>query len=99
MKSDDAALAQRAARMTVTSGDLDASGTIAFAAHKLTGAIVVAGVGVHSIRLRLEVARTSDGAAVAEAMLVSACVDRERRSTALPAGFADALRARLAPRD
>ena len=57
--------------------------------------VLVGGVGVHSVRLQIGVVRAADHRAIAEATLVSACVDRERRSAALPDAFAHALRERV----
>ena len=56
--------------------------------------VLVGGVGVHSVRLQIGVVRAADHGAIAEATLVSACVDGDRRSAALPDAFANALRAR-----
>lgn len=52
--------------------------------------IVVAGVGVHSVRFAFDITR--DGTLVAEASLVSACVDSARKSIALPNDIAGILR-------
>jgi len=53
----------------------------------------VGGVGVHSIRLHVDVTRATDDALLAEATIVSACVDRARKSVPLPESLATALRA------
>ena len=55
----------------------------------------VSGVGLHSVRMKVNFYRRSDGALLAEATLVVACVDRERKPAALPADFAQALRAQI----
>ncbi|GAC1309916.1 MAG: thioesterase family protein [Vulcanimicrobiaceae bacterium] len=54
--------------------------------------IDVAGIGVHSVRFACEIFR--DDALVAEATIVNACVDADRRSISMPGDIADALRAR-----
>jgi acyl-CoA thioester hydrolase len=57
----------------------------------------VAGVGVHSVRLLIDIVRAADDATLAEATVVSACMDRiSRKSAALPEGVAIALRNHLA---
>jgi acyl-CoA thioester hydrolase len=57
----------------------------------------VAGVGVHSVRLLIDIVRAADDATLAEATVVSACMDRRsRKSAALPEGVAVALRAHFA---
>jgi acyl-CoA thioesterase FadM len=57
----------------------------------------VAGVGVHSVRLLIDIVRATDDATLAEATVVSACMDRtSRKSAALPEGVATALRVHLA---
>ena len=53
--------------------------------------IVVAGVGIHSVRFAVSIVR--DETLIAESTLVSACVDRSRKSIALPDDIALALRA------
>ena len=54
----------------------------------------VAGVGVHSVRMTIDIVRVADDTTVAEATVVSACMDRDtRRSIALPERLAAALRA------
>jgi acyl-CoA thioester hydrolase len=59
----------------------------------------VAGVGIHSVRLKVDIHRASDEALLAEARLVTACVDHEtRKSKPLPPEFADALRAKIKER-
>jgi YbgC/YbaW family acyl-CoA thioester hydrolase len=55
----------------------------------------VSGVGIHSVRLKMEIYRASDEALLAEARLVAACVDRSRKSVPLPPAFADALRSKI----
>jgi YbgC/YbaW family acyl-CoA thioester hydrolase len=61
----------------------------------LTLRTTVAGVGVHSVRLRIDVLRASDGVQAAALTLVAACVDSANRSVSMPAELAEALRARL----
>jgi YbgC/YbaW family acyl-CoA thioester hydrolase len=56
----------------------------------------VGGVGVHSVRLKIEFVRKSDGVQIATSTLVATCVDLERRSVPMPAELATALRSRLA---
>ncbi len=56
----------------------------------------VAGVGVHSVRLAIDAERDSDGAPLAEATMVTACMGADRKSAPLPDVFAAALRARMA---
>lgn len=58
----------------------------------LTLSISVAGVGVHSVRFAFDIFRGET--LVAESTLVSACVDRARKSLALPDDIAGSLRAR-----
>jgi acyl-CoA thioester hydrolase len=59
--------------------------------------LTVAGVGVHSVRLLIDIVRATDDATLAEATVVSACMDRRsRKSAALPEGVAVALRAHFA---
>jgi acyl-CoA thioester hydrolase len=59
--------------------------------------LTVAGVGVHSVRLLIDIVRATDDATLAEATVVSACMDRtSRKSAALPEGVAIALRGHLA---
>jgi YbgC/YbaW family acyl-CoA thioester hydrolase len=55
----------------------------------------IAGVGVHSVRMKIDVLRASDGAQSASLTLVAACVDSAGRSASMPAELAQALRARL----
>jgi acyl-CoA thioester hydrolase len=55
----------------------------------------VNGVGIHSVRLKVNVYRRADQALLAEVTLVSACVDKKRKPAPLPAAFADALRAQI----
>ncbi|MBD5656961.1 MAG: acyl-CoA thioesterase [Candidatus Eremiobacteraeota bacterium] len=57
----------------------------------------VGGVGVHSIRLHVEVSRAAETALLAEATMVTACVNRARKSVPLPDGLAAALRAQITP--
>jgi acyl-CoA thioesterase FadM len=57
----------------------------------------VGGVGVHSIRLHVEVSRAAETALLAEATMVTACIDRARKSVPLPDGMAAALRAIVQP--
>jgi YbgC/YbaW family acyl-CoA thioester hydrolase len=52
----------------------------------------VTGLGVHSVRMKVNVHRLEDEALLAEASLVLACVDKARKPTPLPAAFAAALR-------
>jgi acyl-CoA thioester hydrolase len=58
----------------------------------LTLRISVAGVGIHSVRFAVGILR--DQTLIAESMLVSACVDRDRKSVAIPDDIALALRER-----
>jgi YbgC/YbaW family acyl-CoA thioester hydrolase len=67
----------------------------AFLDDVLSLGVRVGGVGVHSVRLHVEVNRESE--LLAEATLVASCIDLQRRSVPLPADFASALRAHLAP--
>jgi acyl-CoA thioester hydrolase len=55
----------------------------------------VSGVGIHSVRLKVDIYRASDEALLAEARLVAACVDGTRKSVPLPPTFADALRTKI----
>jgi YbgC/YbaW family acyl-CoA thioester hydrolase len=57
--------------------------------------VSVAGVGVHSYRLAVEIVLVEHDVLVAEATIVAACVDHARRSVPLPDAFAAALRAAL----
>jgi YbgC/YbaW family acyl-CoA thioester hydrolase len=58
----------------------------------------VAGVGVHSVRMLIDIIRASDDATLAEATVISACIDRvTRKSAPLPERVAFALRAHLTP--
>jgi YbgC/YbaW family acyl-CoA thioester hydrolase len=57
-------------------------------------ALTVAGVGVHSVRYAIDIVRASDDVTLAEATVVSACMDRAtRKSVALPESIAQTLRA------
>ncbi len=57
----------------------------------------VAGVGVHSVRFAIAVVRGADDVTLAEATVVSACMDRTtQKSVALPDHLATALRALVA---
>jgi len=56
----------------------------------------VNGVGIHSVRLKIDVYRRAGEALLAEVTLVSACVDKARKPAPLPPAFADALRAQIA---
>jgi acyl-CoA thioester hydrolase len=58
----------------------------------------VSGVGIHSVRLKVDFYRASDESLLAEARLVSACVDRSRKSVPLPPSFGDALRSKIQAR-
>jgi YbgC/YbaW family acyl-CoA thioester hydrolase len=55
----------------------------------------VAGVGVHSVRFKIDILRVSDKAQTAACTLVASCVDSANRSVSMPADLAEALRARL----
>ena len=60
--------------------------------------LCVAGVGVHSVRLTIDVVRVADDVTLAEATVVSACMDRTtKKSIALPDKLASALRALVPP--
>jgi YbgC/YbaW family acyl-CoA thioester hydrolase len=52
----------------------------------------VSGVGVHSVRMKVNIYRSADQALLAEATLVAACVDKARKPVPLPPAFAAALR-------
>ncbi|GAC1310822.1 MAG: hypothetical protein NVSMB19_25160 [Vulcanimicrobiaceae bacterium] len=52
--------------------------------------VAVAGVGIHSVRFAVDIFRGET--LIAESVLVSACVDRSRKSVTLPADIALALR-------
>jgi len=56
----------------------------------------ISGVGVHSVRMKVNIYRSADGALLAEATLIVACVDRSRKPAPLPADFAAALRSAIA---
>jgi acyl-CoA thioester hydrolase len=58
----------------------------------------VSGVGIHSVRLKIDIYRAADEALLAEARLVAACVDGARKSVPLPPAFADALRTMIQAR-
>jgi YbgC/YbaW family acyl-CoA thioester hydrolase len=63
---------------------------------ELSIAIGARAVGVHSIRLKVAVTRSGEEAKIAEATIVSSCVDATtHRSVALPDAFAEALRSQL----
>ena len=55
----------------------------------------VSGVGIHSVRLKINVHRLADQALLAEVTLVSACVNNARKPAPLPEEFAEALRAQI----
>jgi acyl-CoA thioester hydrolase len=55
----------------------------------------VSGVGVHSVRMKVNIYRSSDRALLAEATVVAACVDKERKPVPLPPAFAAALRSAI----
>jgi acyl-CoA thioester hydrolase len=55
----------------------------------------VSGVGIHSVRLKMDIYRAADEALLAEARLVAACIDASRKSVPLPPAFADALRTKI----
>jgi acyl-CoA thioester hydrolase len=58
----------------------------------------VAGVGAHSVRLRIDVLRAGNRKPLARAMLVAACADVVRKKKVeVPEPLASALRSRLAP--
>jgi acyl-CoA thioester hydrolase len=58
----------------------------------------VAGVGVHSVRMLIDIVRAVDDATLAEATVVSACIDRvARKSAPLPDRVAAALRVHVTP--
>jgi YbgC/YbaW family acyl-CoA thioester hydrolase len=57
----------------------------------------VRGVGVHSVRLQIDVMRLGEEAQIAEAMVVVSCTDLAHKSAPLPEEFVAALRARLVP--
>jgi YbgC/YbaW family acyl-CoA thioester hydrolase len=67
----------------------------AFLDDELSLGVRVGGVGVHSVRLHVEISRGSE--LLAEGTLIASCIDLARRSIALPEDFATALRAYLAP--
>jgi len=67
----------------------------AFLDDELSLGVRVGGVGVHSVRLQVEVMR--DAELLAEGTVVASCIDLQRRSVPLPDEFAVALRAHLAP--
>jgi acyl-CoA thioester hydrolase len=67
----------------------------AFLDDELSLGVRVGGVGVHSVRLHVEITRDAD--LLAEGTLVASCIDTARRSIPLPDAFATALRAHLAP--
>ena len=54
--------------------------------------ISVASVGVHSVRLEVEIRRPSDDVQITHAALVSSCVDDRHESVELPSEIANALR-------
>ena len=64
---------------------------------EITLRLTVAGVGVHSIRMLIDVVRPTDDATLAQATVIAACIDRDRKSAALPERVAFALRAHLTP--
>jgi YbgC/YbaW family acyl-CoA thioester hydrolase len=55
----------------------------------------VSGVGVHSVRMKVNIYRSSDQALLAEATVVAACVDKSRKPVPLPPAFAAALRSAM----
>ncbi len=57
----------------------------------------VARVGVKSVRLHIDVFRESDGALLAKADLVAACIDLQHKSVPLPEAFASVMRAHAQP--
>ncbi len=87
-------LAQRGVIFTRVHAEFDFFKPV-FVDDLLTLRISVAGVGVHSVRFAFDIFR--DETLVAESSLVSACVDRERKSIAMPGDIAAVLRTHLAP--
>lgn len=65
------------------------------AGEKLKLRLHVAGVGVHSLRLRFVVVRGDEAVSLAAITSVSSCVDPGGRSVAMPEGLALALRRHL----
>ncbi len=56
-------------------------------------ATAIGEIGASSVRMHVDVRNAKEANLLAEATLVSACIDRERQSLALPALLASALRA------
>jgi acyl-CoA thioester hydrolase len=60
--------------------------------------VTVGGVGVHSVRLLIDIVRAEDEVTLAQATVISSCMDlNSRKSIALPEHLAATLRALVSP--